>query len=508
MSCVLKTVGWSAVGPLETPRTALSSDITAGWYCILSLEEPNFYGALQSPVTPQRRTVPTALSPKHNQAHDNLGRHRLPPRDPLTPQVPSLAQANARLIHERLEQNQGQSVRVRTAKRHIHSQNAHECGTIMFTLIMSATDVQLMPRIARCARKYGSAERKLAQRKTQPYHVNFKQRLGQDVYVQLGFVFQDATHVIMYLSHCQEADNPVPITISNLPVETFNQIFVVTSGYLSCQSASLDGHNVNASDPAYQALCLSHVCRWWREIVLESPDLWAAGILAVQLAPTVSRWKNLLIDEVCLQVIAEANLALDSLEHLYLVRDPRPRVSLFSQCPKLVQFHLQAVGKSAGHLDAEVGFPWPWAQLTHLVLEDDSPTTCCSILQQCYTIVSATLRTTAWSSTAELKQLVQKFGGGDGNIAPFFTSFSLPVLVELSLRNQLDNTVAWPAEAVLAAFERSPNIMFLSISHCGIVSTDLIALLRLAPLLKSGSTTGGDAYSLAGFKGAMIANLP
>ncbi|KAF8173877.1 hypothetical protein K438DRAFT_1772024 [Mycena galopus ATCC 62051] len=74
-------------------------------YCILSLDEPNFYGALQSPVTPQRRTVPTALSPKHNQAHDNLRRHRLPPRDPLTPQVPSLAQANARLIHDRLEQN-------------------------------------------------------------------------------------------------------------------------------------------------------------------------------------------------------------------------------------------------------------------------------------------------------------------------------------------------------------------------------------------------------------------
>ncbi|KAJ6544313.1 hypothetical protein B0H19DRAFT_299429 [Mycena capillaripes] len=57
----------------------------------------------QSPVTPPRRTARLPLSPKHN--HDNLRRHHIPRRDAVTPQAPSLAHANARLIHERLQQN-------------------------------------------------------------------------------------------------------------------------------------------------------------------------------------------------------------------------------------------------------------------------------------------------------------------------------------------------------------------------------------------------------------------
>ncbi|KAJ6473163.1 hypothetical protein C8R45DRAFT_408105 [Mycena sanguinolenta] len=56
----------------------------------------------QSPVTPQRRTAPVALSPKNNHVER---RRRILPRDPATPNIQSLAQANARLIHERLQQN-------------------------------------------------------------------------------------------------------------------------------------------------------------------------------------------------------------------------------------------------------------------------------------------------------------------------------------------------------------------------------------------------------------------
>ncbi|KAF7354632.1 hypothetical protein MSAN_01376700 [Mycena sanguinolenta] len=56
----------------------------------------------QSPVTPQRRTAPVALSPKNYHAER---RCRILPRDPVTPNIQSLTHANARLIHERLQQN-------------------------------------------------------------------------------------------------------------------------------------------------------------------------------------------------------------------------------------------------------------------------------------------------------------------------------------------------------------------------------------------------------------------
>ncbi|KAF7376417.1 hypothetical protein MSAN_00057200 [Mycena sanguinolenta] len=101
MRCVLKAASWSSAGPLESSHSAISSDTTAGWYCISLLDELDIY-ASQSPVTPQRRTAPVASSPKNNHAER---RRRILPRDPVTPNVQSLAQADARLIHERLQQN-------------------------------------------------------------------------------------------------------------------------------------------------------------------------------------------------------------------------------------------------------------------------------------------------------------------------------------------------------------------------------------------------------------------
>ncbi|KAJ7661473.1 hypothetical protein DFH06DRAFT_374288 [Mycena polygramma] len=55
----------------------------------------------QSPVTPPRRIVRAPLSPKN----ENLRRHHIPLRDAATPHSQSLAHANARLVHERLQQN-------------------------------------------------------------------------------------------------------------------------------------------------------------------------------------------------------------------------------------------------------------------------------------------------------------------------------------------------------------------------------------------------------------------
>ncbi|KAF7331101.1 hypothetical protein MVEN_02450400 [Mycena venus] len=57
----------------------------------------------QSPVTPPRRTARPPLSPKN--ANGNLRRHHIPLRDAVTPNAQSLTQANARLIHERLQHN-------------------------------------------------------------------------------------------------------------------------------------------------------------------------------------------------------------------------------------------------------------------------------------------------------------------------------------------------------------------------------------------------------------------
>ncbi|KAK7053747.1 hypothetical protein R3P38DRAFT_3171086 [Favolaschia claudopus] len=53
------------------------------------------------PVTPPYRPIRPPLTPRN----DNIRRHRIPSRDTTTAGIPSLAHANAQLLHERLQQN-------------------------------------------------------------------------------------------------------------------------------------------------------------------------------------------------------------------------------------------------------------------------------------------------------------------------------------------------------------------------------------------------------------------
>ncbi|KAJ7867588.1 hypothetical protein B0H13DRAFT_2065194 [Mycena leptocephala] len=292
------------------------------------------------------------------------------------------------------------------------------------------------------------------------------------------------------------------VPIGKLPTELLAEIFK-----LAVQTPVLHGRQYwrYTSSGLYQGkpraalrrvLCLAQVSPYWKQIVHNTPALWAEGVIAVELnreltdpylsglktilarsipypisvslgqdptskktvsvfeswcritsiiLPSAPRWKNL---SIALNLTLFNKLSpgtFQALERLY-IRDSiqTQPVNAFQSSPRLQHFTLRTVAGSSQinliHL--------PWCQLTDLEIQDESLGGCRAVLLQCTNLVSATLNTPLdWDLTAEaansptvvlpfLKKLSLTFygieEGPNDGLKAFFTPFSLPSLIELA----------------------------------------------------------------------------
>ncbi|KAJ6525495.1 hypothetical protein DFH09DRAFT_173533 [Mycena vulgaris] len=184
---------------------------------------------------------------------------------------------------------------------------------------------------------------------------------------------------------------------------------------------------------------LSQVSPYWRQIVRTTPQLWAEGVVAVELdwregfnesslqdllarsSPfpisvsltqshngtsigpaivhvlplsilnTAHRWRNLTLDLFPFHVDHFNALApgtFEALERLHIRTKAHHKepVTAFQFSPRLRNFTLQTLHGS--QIEADL-FQMPWSQLTHLQISDRSVGGCRAILLQCRNLVSA-----------------------------------------------------------------------------------------------------------------------
>ncbi|KAJ7867614.1 hypothetical protein B0H13DRAFT_2065314 [Mycena leptocephala] len=298
-----------------------------------------------------------------------------------------------------------------------------------------------------------------------------------------------------------------------------------------------------------RVLCLAQVSPYWKQIVHNTPALWAEGVIAVELnreltdsyylsrlktilarstpypisvslsqdrtsktvsifeswrrianiiLPSAQRWKNLSID---------LNLALfnklspgtfQALERLY-IRDfsiQTQPVNAFQSSPRLQHFTLSTVAGSSQinliHL--------PWCQLTDLDIQDESLGGCRAVLLQCTNLVSATLNTSlGWDLTAEaansstvvlpfLKKLSLTFYGIEQGPIDGLTTFFTPLSLPSLIELAFEfssDGEDWPTEVFSEFLKRSPNIEAISVAFSSIDSEGLVAILRHGRALKT-----------------------
>ncbi|KAJ7770571.1 hypothetical protein B0H16DRAFT_1515955, partial [Mycena metata] len=301
--------------------------------------------------------------------------------------------------------------------------------------------------------------------------------------------------------------------------------------------------------PVWQALRLSQVCSAWRQIVIHSPRLWAAGVVDVRLdnmekrprntylallqtlidrssplpialsvnhtfdgfrpasigaiiqiiAPTTSRWRALKINDTAFTAFKETSpgpfTALEHLDLEYAASSQTSPIDLFSLCPRLRRLTVVPQGyyyMSRRNEHDVLRMPWP--QITHLELvEPLDSATCRAILLQCVNVVSATLTTLEWdkghidaplTTLPSLDTLKMRFDTirnpvGTLVVGPFFAPLDLPALRSLDL----SFSCAWPDREFAAFQHRCPNIAQIRLTHCPILSYQLISVLRRAPAL-------------------------
>ncbi|KAF7357768.1 hypothetical protein MVEN_00822800 [Mycena venus] len=295
------------------------------------------------------------------------------------------------------------------------------------------------------------------------------------------------------------------------------------------------------SHPVHQALLLSQICSSWRQIIIGSPKLWTVGLVDVlrddkrrffmecvapnrlntllmpsgglpvsvsltretkaggtkhvasTASPTsivaASRWKYFKVNQYtfgdfrAIKIVAAPSAAVDtsdSLRHLsHTDRRLRARRERFS---RVIEDRLSRRTRAMeDRLMREDVEQMPFAQLTHLDLEEQDPSTCLLILRQSTNLVFATLTTNDWDGMADtwnestffdddedadddnialpfLEALQVQFIGGRHPVAcvsPFFNPLTLPSLHTLDLT--LRENVVWDPLDFSAFQMRSPE---------------------------------------------------
>ncbi|KAJ6508502.1 hypothetical protein C8R45DRAFT_967636 [Mycena sanguinolenta] len=180
-----------------------------------------------------------------------------------------------------------------------------------------------------------------------------------------------------------------------------------------------------------------------------------------------------------------AQCRLDSLEELGLgtIEEYEDRTPLVFTAPRLRTFSTLNRGVKP--------IVVPWAQLTELTLDWDSPDGTLQVLTQCMNLEKLSTDTDGWSRVPRPdvgRDIPLRFSKLDSlslNLwterAAFFDCLSTPVLRDLQLHL---NGAHW-TQTYLTAFQlRAPNITSLSLTTSASFATnDLVSTIRHAPLL-------------------------
>ncbi|KAJ6531605.1 hypothetical protein DFH09DRAFT_1284780 [Mycena vulgaris] len=226
-----------------------------------------------------------------------------------------------------------------------------------------------------------------------------------------------------------------------------------------------------------KVLCLSQVSPWWRQIVHNTPQLWAEGVIDVKLEwkenedaylrrarimlTTAQRWRNLIIHLVCFSYFdGLAPGTFEALEWLH-IRDLSHQtmpVTAFQSSPHLRTVTLDTLSDSRHSVHPTTG----------ILERQRCSRRLSSFLSSKILIVSLNGRLALTNET--------------GGTEAFFLPLALPSLQILDLDIDLKTEDYWPTE-VFAQFQtRSPNIESLSLYNSEI-EEDLVDLLHHTPAL-------------------------
>ncbi|KAJ7172065.1 hypothetical protein C8R46DRAFT_1084726 [Mycena filopes] len=343
------------------------------------------------------------------------------------------------------------------------------------------------------------------------------------------------------------------LPIGRLPVEVLVEVFkIAVHSPLSFVSWSWSRSSTEPVSALQKVLNLSHVSPYWRQIVHSTPRLWAETVvgvsfgreltdryfdgldsllarsspfpisvsidgdpkapqasptttktsqrLALSLAPTAQRWKNL---QIAVDFIPHLqNLprgAFEMLEQLHITSPSAPvedPILVFESSPHLRRLTVYSAYARTLHL-----LRLPWSRLTHLNVHDLSMEGCRTALLQCSSLVWARMITSSdWDSSSPadhspvitlpfLHTLNLEFQGEPDSeevhsVEAFFLPLALPSLKILQI--ELDNLDGlWPTTVFTGFQNRSPNIEHFSLSYSGIGSAEFITFLRHSPALQT-----------------------
>ncbi|KAJ6490657.1 hypothetical protein C8R47DRAFT_455463 [Mycena vitilis] len=260
----------------------------------------------------------------------------------------------------------------------------------------------------------------------------------------------------------------------------------------------------SASTGLHNVLCLAQVSPYWRQIVHNTPQLWAEGVVDVKwgrnltdtylsglktlvtrstpypisvsltrgpnkqrpydadrtlgrvadiMVPTAQRWRNLHLEMDGLDHFDDAPpRSFELLEQLQIqgLSEQTDAVTLFQSSHLLRHFTLKTNASKFNLIQL------PWQQLTCLSVEDNSLGAIRQALLQCHNLVSAKFRTsTGWDLSLEaavspivvlpfLATLNMTFNGLEspsiGGLEAFFAPLSLPSLTSIYLHCDYDAT--------------------------------------------------------------------
>ncbi|KAF7357761.1 F-box domain-containing protein [Mycena venus] len=281
------------------------------------------------------------------------------------------------------------------------------------------------------------------------------------------------------------------VPVGKLPVELLLKTFA-----LAVSLGNGEVRPFGPGHPAYQSLLLSHVCSFWRQIVIGSPRLWAVGLVDVRFDAKKMRKDYPGFLQTLLDRSAPLPISISFTNPMESITQYTPSVEALVQvvAPTVARWkHLELDESSHGMWrDIDI-LRMPWGQLAHLTLEESVPTVCLSILLQCKNITSATLTTCGFDTSHVvdapvttlplLKALKIHFEEGENVdvMHLFSTSLGLPALQTLDLA--FDDNIVWATHEFSAFQMRAPGITRISLRFCPLTSQELVTLLRLAPSL-------------------------
>ncbi|KAJ7838689.1 hypothetical protein B0H13DRAFT_2677378 [Mycena leptocephala] len=340
------------------------------------------------------------------------------------------------------------------------------------------------------------------------------------------------------------------VPIGKLPTELLVEIFKIAvhtpvlSDYVPARYFQGGLYRGDLRAGLRKILLLSQVSPYWRQIVHNTPQLWAEGVVGICLGsqkdltdpyldglktllarsspfpisvslaqipnhtalsnssntifcimvPTVQRWKNLQVDLDSFGFFnALPSGAFEALERLHIEGFSKQNnpVTLFQSAPRLRSFTFK-VHESAINL-----IQLPWWQLTQLRIDDDSLGGCRTVLLQCSNLISATFNTCyTWDLAPTLadspivvlpflETLTMAFDGDDdsGDLGTFFMPLSLPSLTTIDFEFNANVEEFWPTDVFSEFQTRAPKIKKISLLYSSIRCDGLIALLRHGPSL-------------------------